>query len=216
MRSGLKLAVTCGPTYEPIDEVRRITNFSTGRLGTKLGNFLTALGHEVFSLRGHYATYTGPNNAAHIIPFTTTENLAENLRRLAETAQIEAVFHAAAVADFRVDQILDESGASVQGRKISSRAGSLALILMPTVKIIRNLRAWFPQARLFGWKFEVEGNRDQALANARHQIQECATDVCVVNGRAYGEGFGVLVSDGQFAHCPDEVSLFETLHDGIA
>ena len=34
--------VTCGPTYEPLDEVRRLTNFSTGRLGTELANYLVA------------------------------------------------------------------------------------------------------------------------------------------------------------------------------
>jgi len=34
--------VTAGPTYEPLDDVRRLTNFSTGRLGTELANFLAA------------------------------------------------------------------------------------------------------------------------------------------------------------------------------
>ena len=34
--------VTAGPTFEPLDDVRRLTNFSTGRLGTELANFLTA------------------------------------------------------------------------------------------------------------------------------------------------------------------------------
>ena len=39
--------VTAGPTYEPLDEVRRLTNSSTGRLGSELANYLTARGHRV-------------------------------------------------------------------------------------------------------------------------------------------------------------------------
>ena len=38
--------VTAGPTYEPLDKVRRLTNFSTGRLGSELVTFLTARGHD--------------------------------------------------------------------------------------------------------------------------------------------------------------------------
>jgi phosphopantothenoylcysteine synthetase/decarboxylase len=44
--------VTAGPTYEPLDDVRRLTNFSTGRLGTELANFLAARGHKVILLIG--------------------------------------------------------------------------------------------------------------------------------------------------------------------
>ena len=40
----VKVIVTCGPSYEPIDEVRRITNFSTGELGILLANRLTRAG----------------------------------------------------------------------------------------------------------------------------------------------------------------------------
>ena len=51
--------VTAGPTFEPLDEVRRLTNFSTGRLGTELANFLAARGHKVVLLAGETATYSG-------------------------------------------------------------------------------------------------------------------------------------------------------------
>ena len=51
--------VTAGPTFEPLDDVRRLTNFSTGRLGTELANFLAARGHKVTLLIGETATYAG-------------------------------------------------------------------------------------------------------------------------------------------------------------
>ena len=50
--------VTAGPTYEPIDQVRRLTNHSTGQLGTGLAKRLAANGHEVTLLRSRSATHT--------------------------------------------------------------------------------------------------------------------------------------------------------------
>ena len=47
--------VTAGPAYEPLDDVRRLTNFSTGRLGTELANYLAARGHNVHLLLGEQA-----------------------------------------------------------------------------------------------------------------------------------------------------------------
>ena len=41
-----RVIVTCGPSFEPIDQVRRITNFSTGELGILLANALTSAGHD--------------------------------------------------------------------------------------------------------------------------------------------------------------------------
>jgi phosphopantothenoylcysteine synthetase/decarboxylase len=50
--------VTAGPTYEPLDEVRRLTNFSTGRLGTELANFINELGLDVDSNWNQYREET--------------------------------------------------------------------------------------------------------------------------------------------------------------
>ena len=50
--------VTAGPTFEPIDQVRRLTNFSTGRLGSELAACLAAAGHQVTLLLGEQATWT--------------------------------------------------------------------------------------------------------------------------------------------------------------
>ena len=63
--------VTAGPTYENLDNVRRLTNFSTGRLGTELANFLAARGHDVTLLIGEQATYAGERRAQRVELFTT-------------------------------------------------------------------------------------------------------------------------------------------------
>ena len=73
--------VTAGPTYEPLDDVRRLTNFSTGRLGTELANYLAARGHNVILLLGEPATYAGERRAQRVEIFL-------HHRRFARQAEI--------------------------------------------------------------------------------------------------------------------------------
>src|SRR5262249_31964802 len=100
----MQCIVTAGPTYEPLDEVRRLTNFSTGRLGSELVNYLTGRGHEVDLLIGQQATYHGERHAHSVETFTTTEDLRERLRALADKP-VTGVFHAAAVNDFSFGKV---------------------------------------------------------------------------------------------------------------
>ncbi len=206
--------VTAGPTYETMDNVRRLTNFSTGRLGTELANFLAARGHDVTLLIGEQATYCGERKARRVEPFSTTANLLEKFNALSQQ-NIGAVFHAAAVSDFRFGQIwlrsvsgeLDE----IKSGKISTRQGTLLAELVPTPKVIAELRSLYPAAKLVGWKYEVEGDKAGVLRAAESQIRDCQTDACVANGPAYGLGFGLVTSAGRCDHLRDSAALFEGL-----
>ncbi|HXD00210.1 MAG TPA: phosphopantothenoylcysteine decarboxylase [Verrucomicrobiae bacterium] len=213
----MNCVVTAGPTYESLDEVRRLTNFSTGRLGTELAAFLSARGHGVTLLIGQLATYRGERQARKVETFTTTSDLRERLRNISSESP-DAVFHAAAVSDFGFGKIWrrTEGGdlSEVKSGKISTGAGTRLAELVPTPKIIAELRGWFPQARLTGWKYEVEGNRADVIALGERQIAECRTDACVVNGRGYGDGFG-LVAARKCVHLPDMAALFDALEKSL-
>ncbi len=210
----MNCVVTAGPTYETLDNVRRLTNFSTGRLGTELANFLADRGHSVTLLLGEQATYGGPRNAKHVERFTTTADLEEKLRGLAAQS-IDAVFHAAAVSDFRFGKIWRRSPTGelhqTQSGKLSTRSGTLLAELVPTPKIIAGLREWYPRARLVGWKFEVEGDRAGVVQTATQQLRDCRTDACVVNGPAYGSGFGLVTGAGSCVALPGPAELFAAL-----
>ena len=207
--------VTAGPTYEPLDDVRRLTNFSTGRLGTELANFLAARGHKVILLIGTMATHGGERRAQRVETFTTTADLREKLKAVS-SKKVDAIFHAAAVGDFAFGRIFmpNESGKLTEVKsvnKIPTRPGKLLVELLPTPKIIGELRGWFPRTRIVGWKFEADGTRADALSAAKRQIGECSTDLCVANGPAYGEGFGLVAQDGKAAHLSSAPLLFEAL-----
>lgn len=210
----MNCVVTAGPTFEPLDDVRRLTNFSTGRLGTELANHLAAHGHQVTLLIGEQATHRGERHAQTVEVFTTTADLRERLKKLS-AGRVDGVFHAAAVSDFAFGQIWTRSAKGemtpLQCGKFTTRDGTLLAELTPTPKIIAELRGWYPQARLAGWKFEVEGGRAEVVERAERQLAECRTDLCVVNGRAYGPGFGLVTGRGKCAHVPDMAALFGAL-----
>lgn len=206
--------VTAGPTYESLDQVRRLTNFSTGRLGTELAQFLTAEGHSVVLLKGEQAVFRQDGPAGREVAFTTTDDLSQKLRSLAGP-DCHAVFHAAAVSDFTFGRVFrrSEEGklAELHAGKVSTRLGPLLVELVPTPKLITHLRGWFPEALLVGWKYEVDGGRADVLRAAQDQMDGCHTDACVVNGPAYGPGFGLVRRRTEPQHASDRPGLFTLL-----
>lgn len=210
--------VTAGPTYEPLDGARRLTNFSTGELGTELANFLTARGHQVTLLIGQQATYSGERRAQTVETFTTGANLRMKLEAMGGKA-VDAMFHAAAVSDFSFGKVWSRSGngelTEIKSGKIPTGHGTLLAELIPTKKIIASLRDWFPRAHITGWKYEVDGTRADVIQAAQKQIGGCLTNACVANGPAYGDGFGVVPRNGSCTHVADANALFEALERSI-
>jgi len=212
----MNCVVTAGPTFEPVDEVRRLTNISTGQLGSDLADHLTGHGHTVTLLLGHYAIHRLGSRLPPAKVFTTAADLGNQLQALAGS-EVQAVFHAAAVCDFTFGDLWEctdsQHFARVKESKLSTGREGLLAELRPTPKLIASLRDWFPAARLVGWKYELDGDRSSVVDKARRQITENRTDACVANGRAYGEGFGLLTASGKHAHYPDRSTFFAALEE---
>lgn len=189
--------ITCGPAHEPIDSVRRITNFATGEIGNLLSHALVAAGFNVICFRGEGSTAPSPEGV-EVRTFSTNDSLAEALKAVISP---QVIFHAAALCDFGVT--LPDS----DEKKISSRAGGLTLSLHPLPKVLPQIRKWFPHALIVGWKYELDGGREEAITRAASQIEESQTDACVVNGAAFGPDFGFLKADGSMELLPDKPSL---------
>lgn len=187
----MRCLVTAGPTVEPLDSVRRLTNHSTGTLGTTLANHLACAGHEVLLLRSRSATAPPPIHAVATEAFGTTRELLACFEGHA-TDQPVAIFHAAAVADFEVGGVFrrETDGSLVPlGRQAFHLEGVLRAELRPTPKILARLRDLYPKAWITGWKYEVDGSRNEVLQRAREQRTACRSDAVVANGPAYGPGF---------------------------
>lgn len=226
------VVLTSGPTYEELDLVRRITNHSTGKLGAELACFFKEMGFYVILLRGSYATDPGQILADEVIQFTTTQDLAAKLQNIScSENRVDCVFHAAAVSDFKPGRIckISESGKMVSmddfssnsqrktgTGKIDTRQGSFWVEMIPTEKIIQRLRGWFPNAKLVGWKYEVEGGPGSVWQKAKEQVKKCQTDASVVNGPAFGDGFGIYWANGERENrLENSLALAKALYNGF-
>lgn len=207
----MNLLVTCGPAWEPLDGMRRLTNASTGRLGSVLADAFAGAGHRVTVFRGDTATAPLPEAPVDLLPFGTNDDLAALLAGWPENSRIEAVFHAAALCDFKTAAVRAADGSALTARKLTTRAGRLTVELEPATKLLPRLRDWFPCARIVGWKYELDGGRDAAVAAAWHQLDEAKTHACVVNGAAWGEGFGLCEAPATVSPCADAPELAKAL-----
>lgn len=211
----MKLLITCGPGSEPIDEVRRITNFSTGRLGIFLSNFFTQSGHDVTCLASSHRTCRDEILTRAVHEFITIENIDQKMQILSKQNQFDAVLHAAALGDFIVDKIIDAQNNVLKTGKISSALSSLHLILKPAPKLIFKLRKYFPKAKIVGWKYEIEGSQEDALKKAFRQISQNQTDACILNGKVTREKFIFCGKDNFQVELNDLLSLASYLNDWL-
>ena len=97
----MRVVITGGPSSEPIDEVRLITNRSTGELGFILAEAFWQRGHEVSLFLGRLSQFRHPQATY----FDRNEDVLRMLRETANSQTVDVVLHAAALADFEVAAI---------------------------------------------------------------------------------------------------------------
>jgi phosphopantothenoylcysteine synthetase/decarboxylase len=205
--------ITTGPASAPIDEVRRITNFASGEIGALLAEALAAQGFEPLLFRARGATYTTVPRGTLLHEFATNQDLTRQLEELSATRSpdIRAVFHAAALSDYTVTAVRGPDGPLTGTHKIPGNLPQIHLVLEPAAKVLPRLRGWFPRAWIVGWKYELAGTREEAVEIARTQLTQNHTNLTILNGTAYGPGFGVLEDEKPPLHVPDKRELAQFL-----
>ncbi|MGQ9621636.1 MAG: phosphopantothenoylcysteine decarboxylase domain-containing protein, partial [Bacteroidales bacterium] len=94
---GRRILINAGPTREPIDPVRFISNYSTGKMGIAIADTAASYGAEVYLVLGP-VTITPGNKSVKIKKVTTTSEMADECMRIFPLCDIAIL--AAAVADF--------------------------------------------------------------------------------------------------------------------
>lgn len=133
------ILVTYGGTQEPIDGVRSITNFSTGRTGSELIDLLSAQGHRVTALAG--VTAVKAESANNLIRFTSHSDLQNKIKTELQNYNYDTVIHLAAISDYTVERVVTSQGEHppTEDQKLSSNE-SLTLKLKKTSKIVTSLK----------------------------------------------------------------------------
>jgi len=164
-----------------------------------LADALSQANHKVTLLLSESAQKRPLSKDIQIHPFTTTDSLQRQIIDKSKT-EVDAFFHVAAVSDFKPES-------SRKGKVNSNTPHTLQLV--PTTKIINGLRDIFPSSLLIGWKYEAEGTPESVRIKGKSQMELCKTDGCVLNGPAYGTGYGLLREN--LFHCNSEHELFTHL-----
>ena len=137
----LNVLITSGGTSEDIDDVRVITNKSTGKTAATIADSLIESGFNVTYL--HSQTAARPRLTCEQAAFTTFGELDSSLSEQLKNKNFYAVIHAAAVSDYSIAK---------QNGKISSQADELQLTLKRNPKIINQIKKWSPASKLIGFK----------------------------------------------------------------
>jgi phosphopantothenoylcysteine decarboxylase/phosphopantothenate--cysteine ligase len=161
----VRFLITAGPTREPIDPVRYLSNRSSGKMGYAIAEAAIEAGHEVVLISGP-VTVARPRGAA-VIPVSTSDEMFDAVMR--QTRNCDILVMSAAVADYKP--------AKVSKTKIKKRDASLSLELKPTRDILASLPTKDRQYLVVGFAAET----DNIEANAREKLQKKNCDVVVAN-----------------------------------
>lgn len=163
--AGDHVLVTAGPTREPIDPVRYLSNRSSGRMGYALATLALRRGAQVTLITG--PTALRPPPGARVIPVQTAEEMREAV--LGSVATATVVVKAAAVADYRVSH--------PAAAKIRSKQAGLTLALAPNPDILAELGRAKGGRFLVGFAAETADVR----RNARAKLEAKGVDLMVAN-----------------------------------
>lgn len=182
---GKKVLVTAGPTYERIDPVRFIGNFSSGKMGASLAETLAGAGAEVVLVLGPSSV-----DVRHLNVTVKRVESAEEMYNACVSVfpSAEIAIMSAAVADYRPAEVAD--------KKIKKQEGTLDIKLDKTKDILAELgKMKKPGQYLVG--FALETNDEEA--NAQQKLQKKNADLIVLNS-LNDKGAG-------FAHDTNKVTL---------
>jgi len=194
--AGKKVLITAGPTYENLDPVRFIGNYSSGKMGFALADAFLQRGASVNLVAGPINLSTPPGDLQRIDVISSNE-MFENCMAYAPGADI--IVMAAAVADFQPVVVSD--------KKLKKTDSKLSIDLKPTHDILSELsKNRKPGQLIVGFALET----DNELENARLKLQNKNADVIVLNSLREPEaGFKTDTNKITILHRSGDVKEFD-------
>ena len=168
----MKVLITCGPTWVKLDEVRIISNQSTGEMGHLLAKYFQSKNAKVTLLEG--PVRDNYKAKGKVIKYKFFNELAETLK-LECLKKYDVIIHAAAVSDFRPKQMLKK-------KLNSGRVFNLKLV--PTRKIINDIKKLSPKTILVG--FKLEDSLKTAVSMSKRLFADANCDLVVANTNQKG------------------------------
>ena len=174
--AGKKVLVTAGPTQEPLDPVRYLTNHSTGKMGCALARMAMLRGAKVTLVAGPLAVEPPP--FVEVVNIATAQDMFDAVTSRAN--DMDFIFKAAAVADYTPAEVAED--------KVKKKDGDLSIPLRRTQDILQYLGDHRRDGQILcGFSMET---RDM-LENSRAKLEKKHVDmICANNLKVAGAGFG--------------------------
>lgn len=188
-----KYVITSGGISEKIDNVRKITNSSSGKLGMTIANHLLESKSDIAIYYVCSKNALRPNNTrVKIIEVAGTLDLKDKVESLLKNEKIDYFIHTMAVADYMVDYVttVDKMKKSflnngdmevIKDTKISSYENNLVLVLKPTPKIISLIKKESPLTYLVGFKLLDGVSKKELIEVAKRLRDKNKCDLVVAN-----------------------------------
>ncbi|MCQ2583764.1 MAG: hypothetical protein MJ160_07640 [Treponema sp.] len=159
----MKILVTGGGSEEPIDNVRAVCNFSTGKTSAFLADFLADEGNDVTELVSVRAVKA---SKARIVEYKTFAQLQQNLENECRTGNYDAVIHAAAVSDYSPFEVLVDGKSFAVGEFSKIPAGTELVVKMKkNPKLVDSIKQWGgSKTKLVAFKLTSNATLEQRKA----------------------------------------------------
>lgn len=164
---GKKVVITSGATVERVDSIRIITNRSSGRTGVELARECFRQGADVTVVHRASVDVHGIND---VFAETVSEMTDAVLKETGEGCDV--FMCAAAISDYTVE--------GHEG-KIASNSEDTSLILLPTRKLISEVREQHPDLCIVGFKAETNVSKDELIKSAKSLKDKCKLQLVVAN-----------------------------------
>lgn len=163
---GKSVVVTAGPTREYLDQVRFVSNPSTGRMGYRIAEAAQRRGAEVTLISG--PTEIEPPARVRLVMVETTDELSRAVK--AHAPKCDYLFMAAAPSDFAPEKMT--------AGKRARKEGAFSLKLVPTADILKDVAAKKKKGQLFcGFAAETANH----MQNAKRKLGDKGVDLIAMN-----------------------------------
>ncbi|KGR90489.1 hypothetical protein CD30_11140 [Ureibacillus massiliensis 4400831 = CIP 108448 = CCUG 49529] len=217
---GKKVLITSGGTLEKWDRVRGHTNLSKGTMGCFLAEAALTKGAEVIYLHGYFAKLPENAKSMRTVMFEGIEDLANKMKEIIQSEQVDFVIMAAAGSDWVIDKVYDQSGNLMdeKGKMPSDEPPIIHFKKAP--KVLGQIKQWDTKLTLIGFKLEATDDIDFLIKRAKLRMESSNAEYMVANSSnsLYGkdEPHFIISSNGDVTRVEGKEKTANTLFEILA
>lgn len=205
MKNTFNVCITSGGTSEAIDNVRKITNTSTGKLGSTIADAFIEAGFNVYFVYSKGSVQ--PSRSCKMYEVQSASSVKKQLDKLFDEIDFDVMIHAMAISDYEVNSIssLDFMAENIiklfsngipnafdikaalslpqhtNHGKISSNQDDLVITMKQAPKIIQDIKSKQASLYLIGFKLLSETSLESLIKAAHKQIEVANSDLVIAN-----------------------------------